>query len=188
MKGTINEYVETIFKEGRFKNLCKKIAKDPDKAEELHSEFILKLLNEGDEILKTAQNIDNYCVAIIYNIWKDKDKIKITTGKTSPLFLYSSTLDVDVSYNLDSENDFEYFEPYDENIDYKVELVSKIIEKEKQSPNIKRMYQATIYYEAHKEHRGIKKFAQDIKIPYFSVRKTIKEFKEILKTELEKYD
>lgn len=188
MKGTINEYVEAIFREGRFKNLCKKIAKDPEKAEELHSEFIFKLLNEGDEILETAQNIDNYCVAIIYNIWKDKDKIKITTGKTSPLFQYSSTLDVDVSYNFEGENDFEYFEPYNEEIDYKYELVNKIIEREKESPNIKRMYQATIYQEAHKEHRGIKKFSENIKIPYFSVRKTIKEFKEILKTELEKHD
>jgi hypothetical protein len=200
---TSAEIAEKIFKEGKYKALCRKITSNQTLAEELHSEFILQILEDGDRMLDEAKNFDFYCVGVIHNIWGKKDRYRITKGETSPLFQYSSTIDVKVKYNseeLDCSPE-EYFskpEPdYNIEFDYHIEKAKEIIKEDFFSSDINQLYKARTYYysqpvefikngqgESYKVSGNKKQYSKLSKISYGNVVMTCKRYAEELKKKI----
>ena len=182
------EYVEHIFKTEKFKGLCIQKAKHKYLADDLHSEFIEALLNSEEAFNKAYKEgyIDVYCVGIIHNIWGKKDRVKIHyDGKTSPLFNYSSTLEIPESE--DNEVYLEYFkEPTQEpciSYDYKYieKTATNILEREVNHPNNDRMYKARVFYYSTYVYKSPSEFSKRSGIPYMNVYMTWKRFKEQFK-------
>ena len=136
-KQMINEIAEEIFRSGRFKALCKSITKNDTLAEELHSEFICKILQNPD-LVTNAKDIDAYCCCIIWQLWNESKRITYK-GKTSPLFNYTDTQPEGVEFkDIDMG--------YDETIDVKYNYVKEIVKEDFYSPNIEKTYKARVYY------------------------------------------
>ena len=195
----MKDLIIEIYKDDRYKALCKKIAKRSELAEELHSTFILNLLESKHDNLLKAKNegyFEVYLIGIINRIWNSRSRVKsYETGKTSPLFEYSSTFDISHRYNSSdaADGDKECFnridpqeffskpdEPYDISIDYVSEKAKEIIEKECDHNDINRMYKARVFKYSYIVHKNPDQFAKKIDIPRASIRYTCKQFQKFL--------
>lgn len=193
----MNELVIKIYNDGRYKSVCKDIAKRKELAEELHSTFILSVLEMKPEqktflqTLSDSGNLEVYCIGIINRIWNNRNRVKsYEKGSTSPLFDYSSTLDIKVNYG-DSEDSLspeEFFskptEDYNINIDYISNEARELIERECDSPNMARMYKARVFKYSYIENANPDQFSKKVKIPRASIRATCYQFRDFLKQNL----
>jgi len=178
----VNQLAEKIFNEGKYKALCIKLA--GSLGEDLHSEFIEAILKGGEGLDKAyrEQYIDVYCVGTIHNIWGKRDRHKQNeNGQTSSLFMYASGL------KEQETNPIEYFTTsteYDFSYDYKYTKAEKIIESEKDHPDISRRHNARIYYYSYCKYKNAKEFSRESGLPYRHVVLKCKEFKEFIKNKL----
>ena len=195
----VNQLAEKIFNEGKYKALCIKLA--GSLGEDLHSEFIEAILKGGEGLDKAyrEQYIDVYCVGTIHNIWGKRDRHKQNeNGQTSPLFNYTNTFDLKTKWSQESEygdsstvhfiSPEEFFsEPqtdYDFSYDYKYTKAEKLIENEKDHPDISRRHNARIYYYSYCKFKNAKEFSRESGLPYRHVVLKCKEFKEFIKNKL----
>lgn len=173
-----NQLAELIFREGTYKDLCKKLA--GSLGEDLHSEFIEALLKggEGLESAKRDGYLKVYCVGIIHNIWGKKDRHKQNeNGSTSPLYVYANSNVTEFDNYIEStEYDFTY--------DYKYTKAEKIIEKEREHADPLRMYKARVFYYSYIKYKNASEFSRKSGIPYKNVVLTCREFKRFLKNKL----
>ena len=175
-----NKLAELIFREGSYKDLCKKLA--GDLADDLHSEFIEAIL-KGGEGLDSAQRegyLNVYCVGIIHNIWGKRGRHRQQgNSETSPLFVYSSTLDLTapIDYYIKSED-------YNYDYDYKYTKASEILESEKNHEDPLRMYQASVFYYSNYKYKSMSEFSKESGISYKNIVLSCKEFKNRLKKKL----
>jgi hypothetical protein len=194
----VSQLVTEIYLDGRYKSICKQIAKRPDKAEELHSTFILALLEMKEPQqaflvkMKEASTLEVYCVGIINRIWNSRNRVKsYENGSTSPLFDYSSTLDITPFYgesdeSVSPDSFFAPSEEYDLNVDYISKEARKIIDKECDSPVLADMYKARVFKYSYIVHDNPDQFAKSVKIPRASIRSTCYKFRDYLKEKLNK--
>lgn len=140
---TINEIVEGIYREGKFRPLCMSLAKNNVKAEELHSIFIETLLNIPDSVIEANNDgaLNFFCVTIINRIWGKRLRYKITTGQTHDLFQYTDTFEGPSYKNFVTSTD-----QYDFKIDYTCSKAKRIIENEFFHTDKDRMYKARMFY------------------------------------------
>lgn len=137
----INEIVEQLFKEGRFKAFCLSLAKNSTKAEELHSMLIEVLLSNPQSAIDAHRDgcLDYYCVDVIRKIWGKRTRYKITTGQTSDLLFYSDTCPEGIKFATPTNN-------YDYTIEYKAKKAQDIIKEEFFHRDKDRMYKARVFY------------------------------------------
>jgi hypothetical protein len=188
----VNNIAVEIFKDESYKRLCKKLAKSNFLADDLHSEFIESVLNGGEGLVRAKDEgyLNVYCVGIIHNIWGKKDRVKsYDNGQTSPMFNFSSTLDLNVSYNGELVNPVDYLVSQDGNTyNYKYDVAEKIIEKEKDHANQLRMYQARVTYYSYHKYKTPYEFSRKSGINYANIKKAIKEFKKLVITKTQNYE
>lgn len=140
---TINEIVEQIYKDGRFRPVCMSLARNNVKADELHSIFIETILNIPESVMDAHKDgaLNYFCVTIINRIWGKRLRYKITTGETHDLFQYADT------YDKPSHKDFvTSTEKYNIKIDYTIKKAKDIIESEFYHSDKERMYKARMFY------------------------------------------
>lgn len=86
---THSEIINDLTKDGRFKSICKSIAKKPYLADDLYQEFFLALCEIKDDrlvVAKTEGYLEVLCVGIINNIWGKRYRVKKREiGDTHPL-------------------------------------------------------------------------------------------------------
>lgn len=176
---TNGEIVEKIYKREDYKSLCKSLARKPHLAEELHSTFILELLEiKDDRLIKAEQEgyLDTYCVGIIHHVWNKRNRVKTyIVGHTSPLFEYSSTLETTKDYFHQPD------EPYEFEYDYVKKEVEEIIQKDWDNPNKSKMYSARVFYYSHLKYNGPGEFSEKSGIPYMAVWQTCRRYKKVLR-------
>lgn len=139
---TNGEIVEKIFREGKYKDLCFKIAKKPLLAEELYSEFLKKLLEVKERSLHEAVEegyLDFLCIRTIRNLWNNKNRVKsYTIGSTNPLFEYTST--------HEEAPKFSSVETYSYKIDYISKEAEKLVWEEFNHEDGDRAYGGRVFY------------------------------------------
>lgn len=172
------ELVVTIFNDKRYLSICKSIAKQTHLAEDLHSEFITSLLEIKDNRLTEAKEggyLEVFCVGIINNIWNNRNRVKTyITGKTSPLFEYSNTVSV-------AENSFDIAQSeYNHRIDYTYKAATKLINKERNSPNDTVMYNSSVFYHSNYTCKNAFQYSKKSNIPYMTVKTTYNNYKKYL--------
>lgn len=176
---------ELIARDGRYKSICKGLAKKDHLTDELLSEFYLAICEMSEDDLIKAQDggyLEVYCVGIINNIWNVGNRLKIkknVNGKTSPFFDYAN-------YSVESPV-FVSTQTYDIKTDY---LYLKAVEKIKEdnlSPEREKMYKSRVFHYSVNEFKNPRQFAKHSKIPYGAVFKTYKQYKEYLKEYLKKF-
>lgn len=191
---SVNDLITEIYKDGRYKSICKRITKNQVRAEELHSTFILSLLEMGQEqqeflkSLKAVGNLEVYCVGIINRLWNNRNRIKTHKAETNPLFEYTSTFEVPITYNEDGGIDPDFFskpdEPYKIEIDYISKEAQQIIDAECDHPDINRMYPARVFKYSYTIYQNPDQFAKAINIPRASIRYTCYKFRDYLNSKL----
>lgn len=174
---TNSEVVEIIYNDNSFRGLCKNIAKREMIAQELHSEFILELLETKDNRLVDAYNdgsIKFLCVYIIKAIWSKRGKVKTTNGgKTNPLHeVCNYGLSIEDHNDIEAEpEEIEVSRTVFQQNKHKVtvEKIKEIIENERQSENSSDRFKASVYYHSTFTFKNPKQFHYHSKIPYQGV-------------------
>lgn len=188
------EIATQIYSDNRYKSVCRGLAKKPHLAKDLHSEFILAVLEIKDNRLIDAKEggyLEVFCIGIINSIWKNRNRVKsYVVGTTSPLFEFTSTL----------ETTEDYFDAPEPNYNYKLDSfskeVSKIISEDINSSDQDTMYNARVFYYSYNkqlpdvkednvklkiEIDNPKQYAELSKIPYPTVIKSCNLVKEKLR-------
>lgn len=194
----MSDLITEIYKDGRYKSICKQIAKRKEQAEELHSTFILRLLEMKEkqkqflQSMKQDGTLEVYCIGIINNVWHDRNRVKCyEVGSTSPLFQYTSTFEIPHTYNEEEGISPEEFfsEPtddYDDSIDHLSIKAREIIERDCDNPQVETMYKARVFKYSYIEFDNPDQFAKKVGIPRASVRHTCYQYRHYLNEEIKK--
>lgn len=173
------EIAEKIFKDGNYKALCRSIAKKAHIAEELHSEFIMLLLETKDNRLIEASEggyLDVYCVGMIRHLWARRRRAKsYVIGTTSPLFEYSSTYDAERGIDKNM-----FTSDYNVSYDYVSKEVMNRIREDMDSDKKDVMYKSRVFYYSHFKYKNPMRFAKKSGIPYRAVIDTYNAYKKKL--------
>lgn len=110
------QLIERIAKTNQFLPLCQLYAKREWKRDELHQEFLLRLLEIGEDKVVEANNggyLDWYCFDIIGKIWANRNRVKCyEKGKTNPLYELTGVIEMEVQEEIieDLDNiDFDFY-------------------------------------------------------------------------------
>lgn len=171
---------EQIARDGRYKSICKGLAKRPHMVDELYSEFLLAVCELDISVLENAKEegyLEVYCVGMINNIWnKGTNQITIkknANGKTSPFFEYSK---------FAVENPIFTSTPtYDHSIDYKFKKAKEIIKNDIISPDRETMYKSRIFYYSVDVYDNPRQLSKKTGITYRAILSSFKDYKEKLK-------
>lgn len=195
---TTSDIIDGLSKDGRFKSICKKIAKRPFLADELYQEFFLALCEIKDRRLIEAQAggyLEVFCVGIINNIWTRRDRVKsYRTGNTHPLHMITEyCLTISNKENADGENtekNGEIFESHlpGEEFDLDGELqnqfaqsrVRELIEEAKESIDPSQRFRARVFDYSTFKYKDPRKFSRISGIPYYVCRRATADFKKYL--------
>lgn len=135
-------------------------------AEELHSEFILAVLEVKDNRLVKAKEegyLEVFCVGIIYNLWGMRKRIKNrSNGATNNLHELTST-------HLYADIEVEESEPYNKEKDMAIDKALELIEASKQSEDPSERFRARIFHHSVFTFKNPKQFSNSSKIPYQGV-------------------
>ena len=170
---------EQIARDGRYKSICKTLAKRPHLTDELYSEFLLAICEMQTNDLESARDggyLEVYCVGIINNIWNVGNRLKIkknVNGKTSPFFDYSDySVESPIYINTPS---------YDAKIDYLYEKAVDKIATDNLSLNRDTMYKSRVFNYSVNEFKNTKQFAESSGIPYGAASKSFRQYREMIK-------
>jgi hypothetical protein len=188
------EVINTIIHDDRYKSVCKRTAKKPHLSDDLYQEFILSVLEIKDDRLiraKQGNYLEVFCISIINNIWSNRHRVRMTIGKTNPLYEYSNSVDV-------SENLFTKDESLNYDIDFLCTKVHKQIAKDITSSDIDTVFRSRVFYYSYSqmlpELAGVKvkipiknprQYSEKVKIPYINIIKICNAYKHKLKKLIE---
>lgn len=165
------ELVEAIYRDKRYFSICRKLTKSQERAEDLHSEFILKLLEIKDEKLIKAKGggyLEIYLIETINNLWNNRDRIKsYKNGTTSPLFTYSSTSDIEVEYLAEMDDEYDY--ESDIQLKQAEDRVIEKIEQDINSSDINVMYESRVFNYSYRVFKNPRQFSDKSKIAYTTI-------------------
>lgn len=179
---TNRDIINNLSLDGRFKSVCKKIAKHQYLADELYQEFFLLLCEITDDRLVEAKSggyLEVYCIGIIHHIWSNRIRVKkYSNGSTSSLFNWSN-----ISMTFDAISSIEWDSNLDEEIlfDSNYESIKNQIEKDLSSSDRNEWFRASVFVQSNNVCKNPREFAKKSKIPYNVVLKNNKLYKEKLR-------
>jgi hypothetical protein len=193
------QIIERLSKDGRFKTICRKLARKDYLADDLYQEFFLALCEVKDNRLVEAYEnkyLEVLCVGIINNIWGKRNRVKTySNGKTSPLYeltgaMWSFDFDpVEAKTGVESgkhEGNFKNHHEkmledksvsYDTSKDEFLQEVRSLVGKSMNSDNENERFISRVFHYSAFKFKDIKEFSRQSKIPYGVCRRAYKEFK-----------
>lgn len=178
---TTKAIIESLTKDGRFKSVCKSIAKKPYLADDLYQEFFLALCEIKDNRLVEAKEggyLEVLCVGVINNIWGKRYRVKMRdVGQTHPLHEHCNSMKSIQSegpdHNMSRVKNIrdvipehhmaDVSEPYEEN---DPEEVKKALEKSMNSADPSERFRARVFYYSIFKYKNPRQFAINSGIPY----------------------
>lgn len=188
------QIIERLSTDGRFKSICKRIAKKKHLAEDLYQEFFLALCEIKDDRLIEAYEgnyLEVLCVGIINNIWGKRERVKsYENGKTSPLYELTSRI-TSLSHDMWQGEDYtdtpfarwiqgvivDKSEPYDQSKDKFLQEVKDLVNKSMNSEDENERFVSRVFHYSSFKFKNVKAFSKESKIPYGVCRRAYKEFK-----------
>ena len=176
------EIINEIYSFGKYKSICKGLAKNPLLSEELHSEFIKEICEPINELklikAKTGGYLVIYCVGIINNIWNNRHRVKCyQNGTTSPLFEFSNG-EISDSDFLTESPDYNYV------LDTQYKEALKIIDKERKNPDMSKWYEANVFYQSTLVCKNQRQLALKTGITEMAISNAYRSFAKKLKNEI----
>lgn len=182
--------IEEIARTKRYYPKCKQLAKRDFMADELHQEFLLRLLEIGEPKVKEAtEYIDWFCMDVINKVWSKRTRVKCyENGQTSPFYEFT---------NMTSEPTLQDFvSDYNVNYDYKINKAKKIIERDINSDDINLNFRSRVFtysvgmtieqgkVKEKGQFKNALQFAKASKINYMSVYNAFVNYGKYLKNKL----
>lgn len=161
-------------------------------ADELHQEFLLRLCEIGEDKINAANEyIDWFCLDVIRKIWGKRTRVKCyDTGKTSPLFEFSTSYESEAMVFVTPD--------YDVNFDYKAKEAMDVLSKDINSDDKETNYRARVFtysvglnikngeIEEKEIFKNTRQFSLSSKINYPAAWKAFNEYRKRLQDKLKK--
>jgi hypothetical protein len=193
-----------LSRDGRFKSICKRLAKRPDKTDELYQEFFLALCEIRDNRLIEAHEgkyLEVFCVGAINNIWNKRFRVKTyANGSTSPLYELNNHTARIINADIDDETGLYYSpdrmgcvpesmiaSPEDPEIDISPEAIDhmkELVELAKVSDDPTTRFRARVFDYSRNKYKNTRQFSKASNIPYNVCLESYNIFKEHLKQKL----
>lgn len=175
MKAVLTE----IISDNRYKSICRQVATSKHLADDLYQEFILSILETEQSKLSAAKDggyLEVFCVGVINNIWGKRNRAKsYVVGKTSPLFEYCNTIEVDDVNRFIKPSD-----GYNIRYDYVSKEIEKHIKEQMNSTDKDTMYNSRVFYYSNFTYKNPMQFSKKSKIPYQAVIATCRKYRKYL--------
>lgn len=196
---THSEIIEKLSRDGRFKSICKKIAKKPDMADELYQEFFLAICETADSRLVEADTggfLEVLCVGIINNIWGKRHRVKTyEKGSTHPLHeICNYTACIVREDNLDERDGRKHYRVFEQHLpggeefdldkamkhERARDFVRELIEVNKESDDQSQRFRARVCEYSNLVYKNPRQFSRISGIPYRVCREANNQFKQYI--------